>query len=263
MSLQHYKSKLNEVSRHLIGNSVPPNNILIPFSLSSAQKKIGYHYWLLMQGSLLTEEGLKHSLYPAQWSNSLAQKLNSNIEFIGFSIEVVILKNKILIMKKNMGKKAQWLPYVFHWILHHSETGYSLITKWQCIAKKKKHFSFSSLLIVPDTVFLLGHFRVKPKKLLIWMELYHKDKLEDQFKDKVLPKLYLKSFQAALCFYELILLWYLLKHKQNFCSYHICPREMIPQFRIIYEVSLENEYAFHMDKEIVLINSRTEYKLQE
>lgn len=94
MSLQHYKSQLNEVSRHLIGNSVPPNNILVPFSLSSAQKKIGYHYWLLMQGSLLSEEGLKHSLDPAQWSNSLAQKLNSDTEFIGFSVVVVILKDK-------------------------------------------------------------------------------------------------------------------------------------------------------------------------
>lgn len=65
------------------------------------------------------------------------------------------------------GKKAQLLPFVFQWILHHSETGYSLITTWQCIAKEKKHFSFSSSLIVPDTVFLLGHFMVKPKRLLI------------------------------------------------------------------------------------------------
>lgn len=104
MSLQHYKSQLNEVSRHLIGNSVLPNNILIPFSLSLAQK-IGYHYWLLMQGSLLREEGLKHSLDPAQWSNSLAQKLNSNIEFIGFSVEVVILKDKNIANERNIEKK--------------------------------------------------------------------------------------------------------------------------------------------------------------
>lgn len=173
MSLQHYKSQLNEVSRHLIGNSVPPNNILIPFRLSSAQNKIGYHYWLLMQGSLLTEEGLKYSLDPAQWSNSLAQKLNSNIEFIWFSVEVVILKDKNTDNEKKHGKKAESLPFVFQWILHHSETGYSLITKWHCIAKKEKHFSFSSSLIAPDTVFLLGHFMVKPKRLLIWVQLYH------------------------------------------------------------------------------------------
>lgn len=106
MSLQHYKSQLNEVSRHLIGNSVPPNNILVPFSLSSAQEKIGYHYWSLMQGSLLSEEGLKHSLDPAQWSNSLAQKLNSDTEFIGFSVEVVILKDKRNFNEKKMGKKT-------------------------------------------------------------------------------------------------------------------------------------------------------------
>lgn len=106
MSLQHYKSQLNEVSRHLIGNSVPPNNILIPFRLSSAQK-IGYHYWLLMQGSLLTEEGLKYSLDPAQWSNSLAQKLNSNIEFIRFSVEVVILKDKNIDNEKKHGEKSR------------------------------------------------------------------------------------------------------------------------------------------------------------
>lgn len=148
MSLQHYKSQLNDVSRHLIGNSVPPNNILIPFSLSSAQKKIGYHYWLLMQGGLLTKEGLKHSLDPAQWSNTLAQKLNSNIEFIGFSIGVVILKDKNIDNEKKIWKKAQWLPCVFHWILHHSETGYSLITRWQYIAKKKKAFLF---LFFPDS----------------------------------------------------------------------------------------------------------------
>lgn len=111
MSLQHYKSQLNEVSRHLIGNSVPPNNILIPFRLSSAQNKIGYHYWLLMQGSLLTEEGLKYSLDPAQWSNSLAQKLNSNIEFIWFSVEVVILKDKNTDNeKKTMEKKQNRCP---------------------------------------------------------------------------------------------------------------------------------------------------------
>lgn len=110
MSLQHYKSQLNKVSRHLIGNSVPPNNILIPFSLSSAQNKIGYHYWLLMQGSLLTEEGLKYSLDPAQWSNLLAQKLNSNIKFIGFSVEVVILKDKNTDNEKTMEKKQNHCP---------------------------------------------------------------------------------------------------------------------------------------------------------
>lgn len=110
MSLQYYKSQLNKVSRHLIGNSVLPNNILIPFSLSSAQKKIGYHYWLLMQGSLLTEEGLKHSLDPAQWSNSLAQKLNSDIEFIGFSVEVIILKDKNIDNEWNVGKKHNCCP---------------------------------------------------------------------------------------------------------------------------------------------------------
>lgn len=110
MSLQHYKSQLNKVSRHLIGNSVPPNNILIPFSLSSAQNKIGYHYWLLMQGSLLTEEGLKYFLDPAQWSNLLAQKLNSNIKFIGFSVEVVILKDKNTDNEKTMEKKQNHCP---------------------------------------------------------------------------------------------------------------------------------------------------------
>lgn len=110
MSLQHYKSQLNEVSRHLIGNSVPPNNILVPFSLSSAQKKIGYHYWLLMQGSLLSEEGLKHSLDPAQWSNSLAQKLNSDTEFIGFSVVVVILKDKRNYNEKKWEKKLNNCP---------------------------------------------------------------------------------------------------------------------------------------------------------
>lgn len=190
MSPQHYKSQLNEVSRHLIGNSVPPNNILIPFSLSSAQKKIGYHYWLLMQGSLLTEEGLKHCLDPAQWSNSLAQKLNSNIEFIVFSVEVVILKDKNTDNEKNKGKRQNRCPLCAsgsviiisrNWILF----GYQMAVYCQ----EKKSISLSPL-IVPDTVFLLGHIMVKTKRLLIWMQLYHKDILEDQFKDKVLPKLW-------------------------------------------------------------------------
>ena len=94
MSLQHHKSQLNKVSRHLSGNSVPSNNTLIPFRLSSAQKKIGYHYSLLKQGSLLTEKGLKYSLDHTQRRNSLTQRLNSSLEFIGLSVEVIVLKDK-------------------------------------------------------------------------------------------------------------------------------------------------------------------------
>lgn len=166
MSLQHYKSQLNDVSRHLIGNSVPPNNILIPFSLSSAQKKIGYHYWLLMQGGLLTKEGLKHSLDPAQWSNTLAQKLNSNIEFIGFSIGVVILKDKnIDNEKKKYGKKHNGCLVC--------STGSFIIQKldilWlldgSVLPRKKKHFSFSSSLIVPNTIFPSRSFHSETQKV--------------------------------------------------------------------------------------------------
>lgn len=129
MSLQHFKSQLNKVSRHLIGNSVPPNIILIPFSLSSAQQKIGYHYWLLMQGSLLIEKGLKYSLDPTERRSSLAQRLDSNLEFIGLSVEFVVLKDKNIDNEKIQEKSwivALCVPldsWAFrNWILFDYET---------------------------------------------------------------------------------------------------------------------------------------------
>lgn len=47
-----------------------------------------------MQGSLLIEKGLKYSLDPTERRSSLAQRLDSNLEFIGLSVEFVVLKDK-------------------------------------------------------------------------------------------------------------------------------------------------------------------------
>lgn len=67
------------------------------------------------------------------------------------------------------------------------------------------------------------------------MQLYHKDTLEDQLKDKVLPKLYLKSFQATLC-----LSWYYYGICCNTNRISIANmyalKKWSPQFRIIYKV---------------------------
>lgn len=192
MSLQHHKSQLNKVSRHLIGNSVPPNNILIPFSLSSAQRKTGYHYWLLMQGSLLIEERFKYSLDPTPWRNTLVQRLNSNLEFIGMSVEFIVLKDKNTDSEKvweRVWKKCRIVALCIpldSWVFRNWILFYYQVT---VCCQKKKHFSFTSSLIVPGTVSLLGPFTLKPKRLLIWMPLYHKDTLEDRFEDEVLPKL--------------------------------------------------------------------------
>lgn len=206
MSLQHYKSQLNKVSRHLIGNSVPPNIILIPFSLSSAQQKIGYHYWLLMQGSLLIEKGLKYYA-GVHWHKGWIQILSS----LDCQLSSLSWKTKISIMKKYR-KKAELLPFVFHWILERSETGYSLIMKRQCVARKKAflfHFfpdsaryGFPSRSFHAETqkVFDL-HATLSPGQVRwpVWRRSSAKTVISS-----------LKGFHTTVWLYELILLWHLL-----------------------------------------------------
>lgn len=94
-----------------------------------------------MQGSLLIEKGLKYSLDPTQWRNPLAQKLNSNLEFIGLSIQFVVLKDINTDNKKRKNHRivAPCVPvdsWVFrNWILFDYQ-------KAVCY-QKKKHFSFT------------------------------------------------------------------------------------------------------------------------
>lgn len=211
MSLQHYKSELNKVSQHLIGSSVPPDNILIPFSLSSAQKKIGYHYWLVMQGSLLIEKGFKYSFF---WSCTVKEFIGTKAEFQLSSLDCHLSslswKRKILITKNYEKKKARQncCPLCSTEFLSIQ----ILAALWNpncSVLPEKKALIFH---FFPDS-FPSRSFHAEIQKAFdvnagLSQEHVRGPVWRWSFAKTVISCF--KSFQTTVCFYELIFLWYLL-----------------------------------------------------
>lgn len=123
-------------------------------------------------------------------------------------------KTKILIMKKSgeKKKKAELLPLHLTRFLSIQKL-HNLWLPNASVLPEKKHFSFTSSLIVHDTVFLLGPFSMKPKRIFDLNATLSQGHIRAPVwrgsSAKTLIS-YLKCFQASVYLYELMLLRHLL-----------------------------------------------------